>query len=96
MQLAVGALVTFIVTTIVTESYLFGPVRRAAQAVSRHLGVLFGCFLCFGTWVGFGVAFLAGGPLERWYIDGLAFQAIAFLVHALVGLIDDIRQRLQL
>lgn len=40
------------ITHIVTRSGLFGPVRQWAASVHPKLGELFGCPLCFGTWVG--------------------------------------------
>jgi hypothetical protein len=94
VTLVYGALVTLLVTVIVTESYLFGPIRSLAHKVSRHLGVLFGCFLCLGTWVGLGVGWLIDGPLW-WPLDGLAYQALAYLLWIAVKLVDDLRIWLQ-
>ena len=95
VQVLVGALATLIVTVIVTESYLFHPVRSLAHRASRHLGVLFGCFLCFGTWVGLGVGWLIGGPARLWFINGLAFHGLAYLIWTVVQMVNDVRIRLQ-
>jgi threonine/homoserine/homoserine lactone efflux protein len=94
VSLVYGALVTMIVTIIVTESYLFGPVRSLAHRVSRHLGVLFGCFLCFGTWVGLAVGWLLPGEIH-WALAGLAYQGLAYLIWTGVRLVDDLRIKLQ-
>lgn len=94
MTLVYGALVVFLVTIIVTESYLFRPVRHLAHQISPHLGVLFSCNLCFGTWVGLAVGWFLAGPMP-WWADGLAFQGLAHIVWMLSGLVDDIRTHLQ-
>lgn len=95
MTLLIGAMVVFVVTTIVVDSYLFGPVRRLAHRASPHLGVLFGCFLCMGTWVGWLLAWWLGGPTGVWFADGLAFHGLALLAHHATKLVEDLRVYLQ-
>jgi len=46
------------ITIIVVESLLFKGFRAYVAARSRYLGELVSCHLCFGTWVGFGLALL--------------------------------------
>ena len=94
MTLTYGALITMIITVIVTESYLFGPVRRLAHRASRHLGELFGCFLCFGTWVGLAVGWLIHGE-PHWALAGFAYQGLAYLIWTFIGLVGDLRIKLQ-
>lgn len=94
MTLVYGTLVVYVATLIVTESYLFRPARELAHRISPHLGVLFSCNMCFGTWVGLAIGWLLPGPFQ-WWVDGLAFQGLAFIVWSLTGLVSDIRIRLQ-
>ena len=44
------------VTLIVVESFLFAGFRRWVEGRSRWAGKLIRCHLCFGTWVGLGLA----------------------------------------
>ena len=46
------------ITIIVVESLLFKGFRAYVASRSRYLGDLVSCHLCFGTWVGFGLALL--------------------------------------
>lgn len=46
------------ITVIVTESLLFEPLRERARERSHYVGELVSCHLCFGTWVGLGLALL--------------------------------------
>jgi hypothetical protein len=94
MTLLWGALAVLVVTMIVTESFLFAPVRDVAHRVHPKVGYLSGCFLCFGTWVGVGVGFLVEGPAHP-VVNGLAFHGLAVVVHELVGLVRDVRTRVQ-
>lgn len=94
MSLIFGTLAAFIVTTIVTESYLFGPVRSVAHRANPHAGILFSCFLCFGTWVGIGLGFVIDGPFHP-VLNGLAYHGLSYIIHQIVALIDDVRIRLQ-
>lgn len=95
MSLFVGSLIVLAITTIITESYLFRPVRSLATRISGHLGVLLGCFLCMGTWVGVGLGLLVDGVNLRGALLGLAYQGLAYLLHVGVALADDLRVRLQ-
>jgi hypothetical protein len=95
MDLIIGALVTFIVTLVITESYLFGWLRRGSQRLNRHLGVLFSCFLCLGIWVGFAVAWVQHYHLTSILGYGLAYQGLAYVIYTLVKLAEDARIRLQ-
>jgi hypothetical protein len=83
------------VTLIVTESLLFAPLREYVRARSRYLGELVSCFLCFGTWVGLGLALVARpryvsvrgplGPLLTWALDGFAIAFAGRLLNELTG-----------
>ena len=95
MTLVCGALITLLVTSIITESYIFGPVRGFAHKVSVHIGVLFSCFLCMGTWVGVATGLLLLDDWQQGLAYGLAFQGLAYLLHTLRSLADDARVRLQ-
>lgn len=95
VQVLVGALASLIVTVIVTESYIFRPVRSLAHRMHVHIGVLFSCFLCMGTWVGLGLGWLLEGPSDWWFVNGLAFHGLAYLLWTVVRLVDDLRIRLQ-
>ncbi|TMD58444.1 MAG: hypothetical protein E6I87_12285 [Chloroflexi bacterium] len=46
------------ITTIVTESLLFKPVRERIAERSSYAGELVSCHLCLGSWVGFVLAAL--------------------------------------
>lgn len=94
MSLIYGSLASLVVTVIVTESYLFGPLRAFAHQINRHLGVLFICYLCFGTWVGIVLGFLIDGPYHP-VINGLAYHGLAYLLHAALELVGDVRIKLQ-
>lgn len=92
--LVYGALITFTATVVVTESFLFAPVRAGATRVGRYLGVLVSCFLCMGVWVGWGVAYLTD-PQGRWWLVGLAYQGLAYLLWISKSVLEDVRIRLQ-
>ena len=53
------------ITTIVTESLLFQPVRERISERSRYAGELVSCHLCFGTWVGFALALVTPPGVVR-------------------------------
>lgn len=78
MTVLYAGLLTWIVTLIVTSSYLFSGVRERAARINRHLGYLLSCSLCFGTWVGLALGFVVTGPLPHAVLNGLLYQAVGF------------------
>lgn len=94
ISLVFGALVVLIVTTIVTESFLFTWLRQMTAWANKHLGYLFSCFLCFGTWVGLMVGYLLDGPFHP-ALNGLAYHGLAYLTWVGLQLVNDLRIRIQ-
>ena len=95
MELAVGALVTFIATLIITESYLFGWLRQWSFRANKYLGTLFSCFLCLGVWIGLLVASVFHDSLTSILLAGLSYQGLAYIIYVIVKLAEDARIRLQ-
>lgn len=85
--LVAAALVCWLGTMIVCESFLFEPVRNLAMRLHAKLGYLFNCTLCMGVWVGLAtaVAFPQVRPLDHgfvgWIGAALAIKAIAHLIY---------------
>lgn len=84
-SLVVWALVVDGASLIVTQSSLFEPLR--AKAGDGYLGKLLACSLCFGFWVGVGLALLGLGPpglpeswppLLRAWAAGAAASTVAY------------------
>ena len=81
------------ITTIVTESLLFKPVRERVAERSRYAGELVSCHLCFGTWVGLGLALLfrpglvRGLPLASTAAEGFAIAFGGRLLNEVTGLL---------
>lgn len=72
-------------TTIITQSSLFAPLRQGFQWLtgSKFLG----CPMCVGFWVGFGLSAWKGESVLSMVIDGLASSGICWIVYvALVKL----------
>lgn len=99
MSLVAWLLVTNGVTTIVTMSTLFRPVREGfSRLVGEKLGNLLGCSMCFGFWVGVLVSLLglptpglpASWPpwLTSW-ASGAASSFACFFLHLLLVLVDN-------
>ena len=81
------------ITTIVTESLLFKPVRERVAERSHYLGELVSCHLCFGTWVGFALALLIrpglvrGMPVISTMAEGFAISYGGRLLNEVTGLL---------
>lgn len=77
--LVILSAVNYAITTIITESSLFEPVRLWVQDMHEEIGVWLECPLCMGTWVGFAIAAItvARLGLTGWDIP-LGFVVISF------------------
>ncbi|OLC58822.1 MAG: hypothetical protein AUH85_00010 [Chloroflexi bacterium 13_1_40CM_4_68_4] len=81
------------ITTIVTESLLFKPVRERIAERSSYLGELVSCHLCFGTWVGIALATLfrprlvPGIPVISTAVEGFAIAFGGRVFNEVTGLL---------
>jgi hypothetical protein len=81
------------ITTIVTESLLFRPVRERIAQRSEYAGELVSCHLCFGTWVGFALGILfrpglvRGFPVLSTATEGFAISFLGRLFNEITGLL---------
>ena len=87
------------ITTIVTESLLFRPVRERIARRSTYAGELVSCHLCFGTWTGFVLALLfrpllvAGVPVLSTAVEGFAISFGGRAFNEVTGLLKREVQR---
>jgi hypothetical protein len=87
------------ITTIVTESLLFRPFRERVAQRSSYLGELVSCHLCFGTWVGFALAFLSpprlifGLPVLSTLTESFAVSFLGRTFNEITGLLKREVQR---
>ena len=87
------------ITTIVTESLLFRPFRERVAQRSSYLGELVSCHLCFGTWVGFALAFLfpprliSGVPVLSTLAESFAVSFLGRTFNEITGLLKREVQR---
>jgi hypothetical protein len=84
------ALAVIGLTTIVTQSKLFAPLRRGFEYWTRSKSSqsLLHCPMCIGFWVGFGLSILGctccpavSKPLWRWLLDGWASSGLNWIVY---------------
>lgn len=101
MGLISAALVCWLATMIVCESFLFEPVRALAERVHHKIGYLFNCTLCMGTWVGLATAFafpqvrpLGHRVFLGWLGASLAIKAIAHLIYIAQKLVEPLSKLL--
>ena len=87
------------ITTIVTESLLFKPMRERVASRSTYLGELVSCHLCFGTWVGLFLAalfrplLLRGMPIVSTLVEGFAISFGGRVFNEAAGLLKREVQR---
>jgi hypothetical protein len=58
MNFLIFLLATIGATLIVTQSYIFKPIRDYACKISPKLGKLLHCSMCFGFWTSFIIQFI--------------------------------------
>jgi hypothetical protein len=81
------ALVVFGLTTIITQSKLFAPIRRGFKNGTGSKFIE--CPMCVGFWVGFGLSIfpglsLGGHLLVRWLTDGFASSGLNWLLYVIL------------
>lgn len=76
-------------TTIITQSKLFAPIRRGFEDLTRSKFLC--CPMCMGFWVGFGLSIIglssATSPLPlglRWIVDGWASSGLNWIVYVVL------------
>jgi len=82
-------LVLYQLTSIITESHLFKPIRTWALSSSEFLGSLISCFLCTSVWVGFILSFvlydyaktLGINPMYSWFFNSMFFSFFTWFLH---------------
>lgn len=84
-------LVTWLATLIIVEGKIFDTPRQwVVSYAPGKLSYLVTCHLCAGTWVGFALAAVAGGPFGGWaaiVLNGLLYKAIGHLVLEVVAVL---------
>lgn len=80
-RLALWALIVFGLTTIITQSKLFRPVRRLFQEVTGS--TFLQCPMCIGFWAGVGLALVRITPIDStlWgaFLSGCASSAVCWI-----------------
>lgn len=94
MTILLGGLVVWIITYIITSSYIFTPFRNFMRKFGRRVGYLFSCQLCLGTWVGIGIGYVIDGPLSHPLLNGLAYHAAGYGYYKIVTLIESAEDKL--
>lgn len=77
-------------TTIITQSKLFAPIRRGFE--SRIRSKFLSCPMCVGFWVGFGLSFIGLGcasslpmnPLLHWVVNGWASSGLNWIIYVIL------------
>ena len=83
-------------TLIVTESFLFQPLRERISKVSEKLGYLFSCPMCMGVWVGACVSFYYGADVfKSAMLTSLFSLIIMSIINSLSYLSDFLFSKMQ-
>jgi len=74
-------------TTIITQSKLFAPIRRGFENLTGSKFLC--CPMCMGFWVGFGLSLIGLSNttlplLLRWLVDGWASSGLNWIVYVIL------------
>lgn len=95
MNLFIGGLIVWLVTTILVEGKIFEPLRDRMPERFK-LDYLVRCHLCCGTWVGIALGVLYPYPgLSRWVVSGLAYKAVAHVILTAVNVANHLGNALE-
>lgn len=74
-------LVSFGITTIISTSKIFKPVRKFIGDRSRFLGELLSCSMCTGFWVGVFLSLTYYSPTGNIFFDACVSSACCWLLY---------------
>lgn len=89
MLVLLASAICWLVTKIVVEAEIFNEPRDwITLHAPEKIGYLVHCYLCSGVWIGWGVALLIPGPFSNWFLNGLAYKAVAHLILTVENLME--------
>jgi len=76
------ALTVIGITTIITQSSLFAPIRRGFENVTRSKFLR--CPMCCGFWVGFGLSLFLRQDVYTAFLSGCASSAVNWITYVVL------------
>ena len=81
MNILLWILVSFGITTIISVSKLFEPIRNFVTKKSPPLGGFLGCSMCMGFWAGILLSSQYFSPTGNMFFDGCLSCATCWLLY---------------
>lgn len=84
-EFIVNILASVGLTLIITESFLFEPVRSKISKSSEKIGYLFGCPMCMGVWMGACVGWVYGADIFK---SAMLTSLLSLIIMSVINLLS--------
>jgi len=83
MNLAVWSLVAFGITTIISISKIFKPVREWVSERNQFISDMIACSMCLGFWVGILLSLTLYSPTGNFFFDACLSSAVCWILYCI-------------